>query len=184
VYDGRTVGYISLCDWLRLGDTGRDVGVSPPDVSVCWFRALWLAVARTTVGPSATLRSVIGCPLWTQGGMWASVLLTWVCSGSGRSVFPRARRGNVGCIWFWRCPVAMWARLMRRPLGLLRDWLSVLNQDGERSRVADCGKRMSSAIATAPTPTKVPIPPLSPWHGNAKVGPSIASGRRQRNTSK
>ena len=58
-YDGRTVGYIALGDGLRVVDTGRDVGVSPPDVGVFWFRALCLGRACTTVGPSATLRSVV-----------------------------------------------------------------------------------------------------------------------------
>ena len=58
-YDGRTVGYIALGDGLRVGDTGRDVGVNPPGVGAFWFRALCLAEARTTVGPSATLRSVV-----------------------------------------------------------------------------------------------------------------------------
>jgi len=68
-YDGRTVGYIALGDGLRVVDTGRDVGVSLSDVGVFWFRAFCLGSARTTVGPSATLRSVMGCALWTQGGM-------------------------------------------------------------------------------------------------------------------
>ena len=89
-----TDGYIALGDWLRVVEAERDVGVSPADVGVFCFRALWLGRARTTVGPSATLRSVIGCALWTQGGMWASVLLTWARSGSERPVWPRAYDGR------------------------------------------------------------------------------------------
>ena len=35
------------------------MGVSSADEGVFWFRALWLDRARTTVGPSATLRSEV-----------------------------------------------------------------------------------------------------------------------------
>jgi len=58
-YDSGTVGYIALSDGLRVVETERDVGVSSADVGAIWFRALWLGRARTTVGPSATLRSAV-----------------------------------------------------------------------------------------------------------------------------